>query len=145
MKGQLDTAPIHDFKAFDTYWKRTDGSMPMLYRSQGSDGRTDDFVYIGEEMRKSMWTHSRTVRMDSKTNSDFRRASNYSLFDSDTRPSATWLPFFNIQTGPDGLIVGIGWNGLWFAEISHDGSGTNRISARMEHLKGVILILRMIR
>jgi alpha-galactosidase len=138
-EGNTDTAPVHDFKALDTYWKRADESMPVLYRSQGSDGRTDDFVYTGEEMRKSMWTDSRTVRMDSKTNSDFRRASNYSSFDSDTRPSATWLPFFNLQTGSDGLIVGIGWNGLWFAEIGHDGSGACPLSAGMEHLNAKLL------
>ncbi|MDR1140372.1 MAG: alpha-galactosidase [Planctomycetaceae bacterium] len=138
-EGTTDTAPIHDFKALDTYWKRTDGSMPILYRSQGSDGRTDDFVYVGEEMRKSMWTHSRTVRMDYQTNSDFRRASNYSLFDSDTRPSATWLPFFNLQTGTDGLIIGIGWNGLWFAEIGHDGNGNCPLSAGMQHLNTKLL------
>ena len=97
-----DSANIHDFKALDTAWKRSDGSMPILHRSQGSDGRTDDFVFVGEEMRKSMWGHSRTVRMDYQTNSEFRRGTNYSNFDSDTRPSATWLPFYNLQTGPDG-------------------------------------------
>ncbi len=133
-EGNADSANIHDFKALDFSWKRSDGTMPILYRSQGSDGRTDDFVFTGEEMRKSMWAHNRTVRMDYQANADFRRASNYSLFDSDTRPSATWLPFFNLKTGPDGLIVGIGWNGLWFAEIGHDGNGNCPISAGMQHL-----------
>ncbi len=137
--GNAETAPIHDFKALDTFWKRGDDTMPLLHRSQGSDGRTDDFVLVSEEMRKSMWTNSRTVRMDYQANSDFRRASNYSLFDSDTRPSATWLPFFNLQTGPDGLIVGIGWNGLWFAEIGHDGNGHCPLSAGMEHLNTKLL------
>ena len=128
-EGGAETAPIRDFKALDTFWKRGDGSMPILHRSQGSDGRTDDFVFFSEEMRQSMWGHSRTVRMDYQANSDFRRASRYSQFDSDTRPSATWLPFFNLQTGPDGLIVGIGWSGLWFAEIGHDGNGYCPLSA----------------
>ncbi|MDR1155621.1 MAG: alpha-galactosidase, partial [Bacteroidales bacterium] len=138
-EGAADTDPVHDFKALDTYWKCADESMPVLYRSQGSDSRTDDFVYTGEEMRKSLWVNSRTVRMDSKTNSDFRRALNNSLFDSDTRPSATWLPFFNLQTGDDGLIVGIGWNGLWYAEIGHDGNGACPLSAGMEHLNTKLL------
>ncbi len=136
--GKNNTPAVHDFKALDTSWKRKDGSMPILYRSQGSDGRTDDFVYIGEEMRKSMWSQSRTVRMDTHTNSLFRRASNYSLFDSDSRPSATWLPFFNLKTGPDGLIVGIGWNGQWFAEIGHDGNGLCSLSAGMERLNTIL-------
>ena len=138
-EGTADTAPIHDFKALDTYWKRTDDTMPILYRSQGSDGRTEDFVFVGEEMRKSMWTKSRTVRMDYQANAAFRQASNYSLMDSDTRPSATWLPFYNLRTGNDGLIVGIGWNGQWFAEIGHDGNGTCPLSAGMEHLHTKLL------
>jgi alpha-galactosidase len=113
--------------------------MPILYRSQGSDGRTDDFIFVGEEMRKSMWTNTRTVRMDYRTNAAFRQASNYSNQDSDTRPSATWLPFFNLQTGGDGLIIGIGWNGQWFAEIGHDGNGHCQLSAGMEHLHTKLL------
>jgi len=138
-EGTADTAPVHTFKALDTVWKRKDGSMPILYRSEGSDGRTSDFAFVGEEMRKSMWGHSRTVRMDYQTKSDFRRASNYSLFDSDTRPSATWMPFFNLKTGSDGLIVGIGWSGLWFAEIGHDGNGICPLSAGMQHLHTKLL------
>ena len=138
-EGTGETAPIHDFKALDTWWKRADDTMPILYRSQGSDGRTEDFVFVGEEMRRSMWGKSRTVRMDHHSNALFRQASNYSPFDSDTRPSATWLPFYNLQTGGDGLIVGIGWNGQWFAEIGHDGNGTCPLSAGMEHLHAKLL------
>lgn len=137
--GTADTAPIHDFKALDMIWKRADDTMPLLYRSQGSDGRTEDFVFVGEEMRRSMWTKSRTVRMDFNANAAFRKGSNYSPFDSDTRPSATWLPFYNLQTGGDGLIVGIGWNGQWFAEIGHDGNGTCPLSAGMERLNAKLL------
>ena len=138
-EGTGDTAPIHGFKALDTYWRQMDGNMPVLYRSQGSDGRTEDFVFTGEEMRKSMWTNARTVRMDYHANEAFRKASNYSQFNSDTRPSATWLPFYNLQTGGDGVIVGIGWNVQWFAEIGHDGKGNCPLTAGMEHLHTKLL------
>lgn len=133
-EGEKNSDKIHHFKALDTCWIRRDDSMPVLFRSEGGDARMDDFVFFSEEMRKSMWAPSRTVRMDHQTNAAIRRVSNYTVIDSDTRPSATWLPFFNLQTGPDGLIVGIGWNGLWFAEIGHDGNGHCPLSAGMQHL-----------
>ncbi|MDO5554993.1 MAG: alpha-galactosidase [Planctomycetia bacterium] len=136
--GTENSAAIHDFKALDLLWCRSDDSMPVLYRSQGSDSRNDDFIFVGEDMRKSMWCHNRTVRMDSATNSAFRVALNSSLFDSDTRPSATWLPFFNYKTGPDGLIVGLGWNGTWCAEFNHHGDGKTDMTAGMERLNTIL-------
>lgn len=136
--GAENTAPIHDFKALDVQWNRADVGLPLLYRTQGSDGREDDFLFAAEEMRKSMWVHNRDVRMDTATNSAFRIGLNSSLFDSDMRPSATWLPFFNYQTGPDGLIVALGWNGGWFAEFNHDGDGRTLITAGQEKLNTVL-------
>jgi alpha-galactosidase len=133
-EGHADTAPIHDFKALDTYWKRTDDAVPVLYRSKGSSDCVDDFAYLDVEMRRAIWDIPQTIRMDSKTNYNFRRAAFYSTQDSDSRPSSAWLPFFNLKTGHDGLIAGIGWNGLWFAEIAYNMDGTSKISAGMEHL-----------
>ncbi|MDO5310165.1 MAG: alpha-galactosidase [Planctomycetia bacterium] len=133
-----NSAPVHDFKALDLQWNRADTGLPLLYRTQGSDGREDDFLFAPEEMRKSMWVHNRDVRMDSAANSAFRVGLNSSLFDSDMRPSATWLPFFNYQTGPDGLIVALGWNGGWFAQFNHDGDGHTQITAGQERLNTVL-------
>ncbi len=137
-EGKENSAPIHDFKALDFRWNRADTTLPVLYRSQGSDSRADDFMFVGEDMRKSMWVHNRDVRMDSKSNAAFRQALNSSLFDSDDRPSATWLPFFNYKTGLDGLIVALGWNGGWFAEFNHYGDGDTDITAGQERLNTVL-------
>ena len=137
-EGAENTAPIHDFNALDFRWNRADTTLPILYRTQGSDSRNDDFMFVGEDMRKSMWVHNRDVRMDSASNSAFRKALNSSLFDSDDRPSATWLPFFNYKTGPDGLIVALGWNGGWFAEFNHHGNGDTDITAGQERLNTVL-------
>ncbi len=137
-EGKENSAPIHDFKALDFRWNRADTTLPVLYRSQGSDSRADDFMFVGEDMRKSMWVHNRDVRMDSKSNAAFRQALNSSLFDSDDRPSATWLPFFNYKTGSDGLIVALGWNGGWFAEFNHRGDGDTDITAGQERLNTVL-------
>ncbi|MBQ9813252.1 MAG: alpha-galactosidase [Thermoguttaceae bacterium] len=136
--GNENSAPIHDFKALDLQWNRSDTTLPILYRSQGSDGRNDDFLFAVEDMRKSMWVHNRDLRMDSATNSAFRTGLGSSLFDSDMRPSATWLPFFNYRTGPDGLIVALGWNGGWFAEFNHDGDGRTRMTAGQEKLNTIL-------
>ena len=133
--SKSDTAPISDFKALDTFWQAAAKDvMPVLERSFGSDGREDDFQLVCEELRHSMWSASRTVRMDSATNATFRKARNASYLPVDGRPSATWLPFFNLRTGEDGLVLSIGWSGEWFAEFAHDGAGTTRISAGMEHI-----------
>ena len=136
--GSENSGRIHDFKALDFRWNRADTTLPVLYRSQGSDSRNDDFMFVGEDMRKSMWVHHRNVRMDSANNAAFRKALNSSLFDSDDRPSATWLPFFNYKTGPDGLIVALGWNGGWFAEFNHHGNGETDISAGQERLNTIL-------
>lgn len=133
--GAADSAPVSDFNALDTVWQAAAKDvMPELERSLGSDGREDDFQVVREELRQSMWSAPRTVRMDSATNAAFRKVRNGSCLPVDGRPSATWLPFFNLRTGGDGLILALGWSGEWFAQFAHDGSGATGILAGMEHL-----------
>ncbi len=134
----IETDPIGEFKALDTFWTcGPDGGMPELRRAYGSDGRHDDFQYVCDELRQSMWDAGRTIRMDSAANSAFRKVRNGSpsFGPVDGRPSATWLPFFNLRTGGDGLICAVGWSGRWFAEFAHDGSGKTAVFAGMEHLE----------
>lgn len=136
--GTQETAPIADFKALDTVWTcGRNGEMPELRRAYGSDGRHDDFQYVCDELRQSMWDKGRTIRMDSAANAAFRKARNGSpsFAPADGRSSATWLPFFNLRTGGDGLILAVGWSGRWFAEFAHDGGGKTAVSAGMEHLE----------
>ncbi|MDD5706202.1 MAG: alpha-galactosidase [Kiritimatiellae bacterium] len=135
--GDGETAPIAHFKALDTFWKcPREGEIPELRRAYGSDGRHDDFQYVCDELRQSMWNAGRTIRMDSAANAAFRKVRNGSpsFLPIDGRASATWLPFFNLRTGGDGLISAVGWSGQWFAEFEHDGRGKTAISAGMEHL-----------
>jgi len=132
-----ETEPIRDFKALDTSWTcARDGVMPELRRAYGSDGRYDDFQYVCDEMRQSMWDAGRILRMDSAANATFRnaRSGSPSWLPADQRPSATWLPFFNLRTANDGLFVALGWSGRWFAEFAHDGNGVTGIASGMEHL-----------
>ena len=135
--SQTDTAPVTDFKALDSAWSAaTNNLLPVLERALGSDGRADDFQLVSDELRQSMWDAGRTIRMDSATNTAFRKARNGSpgWLMADSRPSATWLPFFNLRTGGDGLILSVGWSGEWFAEFAYAGQGATKLSAGMEHL-----------
>ena len=136
--GTGETAPLRDFKALDMSWQCAgDGDVPELCRAYGSDGRHDDFQPVRDELRQSMWDAGRTIRMDSAANAAFRTVRNGSpsFVPGDQRPSATWLPFFNLRTGDDGLCMAVGWSGRWFAEFAHDGQGITTISAGMEHLE----------
>ncbi len=135
--GAEATAPITDFKALNTFWTcAQEGEMPELRRAFGSDGRHDDFQYVCDELRQSMWNAGRTIRMGHAENAAFRKVRNGSpsFLPNDGRTSATWLPFFNLRTGGDGLISAVGWSGQWFAEFAHDGRGKTVMSAGMEHL-----------
>jgi alpha-galactosidase len=136
-EGPTETLPITNFKALDIFWKCSkEGEIPELRRSRGSDGRYDDFQYQRDELRQSMWDVPLTIRMDSANNAAFRTVRNgspsFCLIDG--RTSATWLPFFNLHTGGDGLIIALGWSGRWFSEFAHNGTGKTDISAGMEHL-----------
>ena len=137
-EGGSETEPISSFKALDIFWKcAKEGEMPELRRSLGSDGRHDDFQYLCDELRYSPWSVPRTIRMDSSNNNAFRKVRDGSppCLLTDGRTSATWLPFFNLRTGGDGIIGALGWTGQWFAEFAHDGTGKTDISAGMEHLE----------
>ncbi len=135
--GAAETPPIANFKALDIFWScAAPGEIPELRRALGSDGRHDDFQYLRNELRQSMWDVGGAIRMDSAANTAFRKARNGSPLwcMNDGRTSATWLPFFNLRTGGDGLLCALGWSGQWFAEFAFDGAGKTAISAGMEHL-----------
>ena len=53
---------------------------------------------------------------------------------SEGRSSVDWLPFFNLQSGNDGLIVAIGWTGQWFATVGRSGDVAH-LRAGMEGLR----------
>lgn len=78
--GAVETPPIANFKALDIFWScATPDEMPELRRALGSDGRHDDFQYLCDELRQSMWDVGGTIRMDSATNATFRKARHGSI------------------------------------------------------------------
>ncbi len=135
--GPTDSAKVHDFWGIDTYWNAADGSMPLLHRSVGSPGHEDDFHFLTEVMQNSMWDKRRRIPMDTPTNAQWAQTHAYNL-PYDKRASAIWLPFFNYQTGSDGLIIGLGWSGGWRAYFDHQGGGHSTILAGIENFDSVL-------
>ena len=135
--GQTDSAKVHDFWGIDTYWNAADGSMPILHRSVGSPGHEDDFHFMSEIMHNSMWDKRRRIAMDTPTNARWGQTHAYHI-PTDKRSSAIWLPFFNYQTGGDGLITGLGWSGAWRAYFDHQGGGNSTILAGVENFDSIL-------
>ena len=135
--GPTDSGKVHDFWGIDTCWNAADGSMPILHRSVGSPGHEDDFQFRGEIMHNSMWNPRRRVPMDTPCNTHWAETQSYNI-PNDRRSSAVWLPFFNYQTGGDGLITGLGWSGAWRAYFDHQGGGASTILAGVENLDTIL-------
>jgi alpha-galactosidase len=136
--GQSDTPLIHDFNALHTRWDAPGVIMPILHRSIGSPGAEDDFFFQAEMMHNSLWDQKRRLVMDSPTNLHFAQTQRYCI-PGDKRTSAVWMPFFNYQTGSDGLITALGWSGSWQAAFDHTGAGKSTISAGLENLNTKLL------
>ncbi|MDO5553476.1 MAG: alpha-galactosidase [Planctomycetia bacterium] len=130
IKNESDTNSenIHDFCATDITWNAEGDVMPILHRAVGSPGCEDDFQLRSEIMHASMWNKSRSIFMNSHTNNEWGSANSY-LIPSDKRSSAVWLPFFNYQTGSDGLVTGLGWSASWNADFVHTGNGKSTIKS----------------
>ena len=87
-------------------------------------------------MYNSMW-EKRRIAMDTPTNTAWGQAHSY-LIPNDRRSSAVWMPFFNYQTGGDGLIAGLGWSGAWRAYFDHQGDGKSTILAGVENFDSIL-------
>jgi alpha-galactosidase len=135
--GQTDSAKVHDFWGVDTCWNSADSSTPILHRSVGAPAHEDDFLFMSEIMHNSMWEKRRKIAMDSPSNAAWGKAHSY-LIPNDKRSCAIWAPFFNYQTGGDGLIVGLGWSGAWRAYFDHQGGGKSTILAGVENFDSIL-------
>jgi len=135
--GPADSAKLHDFWGIDTHWNAAGGSMPVLHRSVGSPGHEDDFCLLSEVMHRSMWDRRRRIAMDTPTNAQWAETHAYHI-PTDKRASAVWFPFFNYQTGDDGLVIGLGWSGAWRAYFDHQGGGNSTILAGVENFDSIL-------
>ena len=116
-QGNGESEKIHDFLAADLDWKNNGSTTPWLRYAPGSDNRPDDFKLTRKEMRSCF-----EETLDMKFESDGKGWT-----------SSRWLPFFNYETGGDGLVIGLGWNGDWTGKFLHNGEST-RIEAGQTRL-----------
>ena len=107
--GSADTPLLEDIQALDARWTAT--AETYLHRSRGSRAQIDDFAYQKEEIAPR---------------SDYRMAA------GGGRSSTDWLPYFNLQTGEDGVVAAIGWSGQWAARFSCDEEGRVSLRAGLE-------------
>jgi len=110
-------APVlTDVASLDLVWA-CDGEA-FVYRSPGSDETPRDFQYQCVPLQ--------TIRQP--------QASLTMNAGTQGRSSVAWLPFLNLHTSDDGLIVALGWTGQWYARIERDGP-TIHVRAGMEGLR----------
>jgi alpha-galactosidase len=113
-----DSPLLEDVRALDLAWPAP--APARLHCARGSDERPDDFQPVVEELG-TIRSDLRTVRLSSG---------------SVGRSSIDWLPFMNMETGNEGLAVGIGWSGQWNAEIGREpASGNMRLKAGMDGIR----------
>lgn len=106
---------LEDVRALDLAWPAP--APARLHCARGSDERPDDFQYVVEELG-TIRSDLRTVRLDAG---------------SAGRSSVSWLPFMNLETVNEGLMLAIGWSGQWSAEIGREAeTGAMRLRAGMD-------------
>jgi alpha-galactosidase len=119
-ESEGDSPVLEDVRALDLAWLAS--APARLHAAKGSDERPDDFQPVVEDL-STIRSDFRTVRLES---GDVGRS------------SISNLPFMNIETGDEGLVVAIGWTGQWSAEIGREpATGAIRVQAGMDgiHLR----------
>lgn len=109
--GNVDTPIIEDIQAMDILWPCPKDVDSNIYYSKGSNGVIDDFM-----LQRRILPRSSTVK----------------LAPDGGRSSSGCLPFFNLQTGDKGIVIGIGWTGQWAIEFSRNMSESIRVRAGLQ-------------
>jgi len=110
--GKKDTPLIENIRPLDMEWGADEQT--FLRRSAGSPSTHADFQY-----RIDPLASGETIAMSA----------------GGGRSSNAWLPFFNLQTGKAGVLVGIGWSGQWAAEFARPAPNQIQIRAGQELTK----------
>jgi alpha-galactosidase len=105
--GDRDTPLIECIKAVNAVVPGAADARPVLWYSKGSSSLMDDFALQRQDI-----TDKAGVTLASCS-------------------SAEYLPFFNVDAGPGGVIGGLGWSGHWTATFSRAADGPVLISAGM--------------
>jgi alpha-galactosidase len=117
--GNQDTPLLEEIRPLDMEWapdkdRSWTSDETLLRRSCGSQCKPTDFQY----------------RID-----PLPAGSTIAMAAGGGRSSNNWVPFFNLQSGKSGVMVGIGWSGQWAAEFARPTDATLRIRAGQELTK----------
>jgi len=117
--GTEDTPLLEDIRPLDMEWvpdkdRNLHRDETMLRRSCGSKQKPTDFRY----------------QVDPLT-----AGSTISMVAGGGRSSNDWVPFFNLQSGKAGVMIGIGWSGQWAAEFARPADGKIRVRGGQELTK----------
>jgi len=114
--GDVPSPVLADVEALDLGWSAAGEA--FAYRSPGAAETPEDFQFQREPLQ-TIRQQGRRVELSAGT---------------EGRSSAAWLPFLNLQTGTDGLIVALGWSGQWHMTAARDGAEV-RVRAGMDDLR----------
>jgi len=96
--GAQDSPLIEDIQALRMSFASSEGD-PVLHYAKGGTCSMDDFKPLSRTMNPG--AHERFQPGGGRSSSDF-------------------LPFFNLEHGGGGVIVGVGWSGEWAATFERD-------------------------
>ncbi len=109
--GTTDTPILEDIQAIDFTLVRSGDSEFVLRRTKGDTCAIDSFQPLEQTLAPET-----SVR----------------LAPGGGRPTNGENPYWNFQTGSEGLIVVLGWPGQWSSQFERDGGRTLRIRAGQE-------------
>ncbi|MCL5098687.1 MAG: alpha-galactosidase [Candidatus Omnitrophica bacterium] len=109
--GTVDTPIISNLEALDMSLERSSPPEFILHYYVGGESGPQDFQPLEAKMEPNFE----------------KRFTTWFGF-----PTASNLPFFNIQSKDSGLIFGLGWVGAWAAQFTRDNSLGLRITAGQE-------------
>ena len=105
-----ETPILENIRVADFLWDKAAASECTLYYAEGSHERITDF----QPMQMVLAAGESAV---------------FTPFGG--RPSDGFLPFFNLVSQSEGIIVALGWTGQWKASFAHTEGGV-RIQGGME-------------
>jgi alpha-galactosidase len=118
--GDKDTPILEDVQALDVVQALAPSSKLTVHHARGSNAAFTDFSPLTSDV-----TADKPLRIGTRGRAD-RRGGNSSVES---------LPFFNIETGNQGTIVGIGWTGPWVAWFARSPNGSAGVCAGIERLQ----------
>lgn len=116
-RGDQDTPIIEQVRAIDTVLSTVKPETPVvLHRLKGSVCAADDWIPFDEPIPSGQ-------RIDMATSGG---------------RSASISPFFNVDWGDGGAIVGVGWSGQWMADVQRDRDAKVIVRAGMAEMRLIL-------